>query len=43
MIDLGDLLKCLKKVDKQLVRPLTIVAVGGTALVLMGLKESEAI
>lgn len=40
MISREDLLKFLKELDKRIKSKTTIVAIGGTAIVLMGLKES---
>lgn len=40
MITRQDLLKWLRRVDKKLPREVTLIAVGGTALTLLGLKES---
>lgn len=40
MITHHDLLNWLKKVDDKLSQKMTVVAVGGTALTLLGLKES---
>ncbi|MFH1439695.1 MAG: DUF6036 family nucleotidyltransferase [Candidatus Woesearchaeota archaeon] len=40
MITKNDLLNCLKEVDKKLNHKIVIVAVGGTAMTLLGLKAS---
>ena len=40
MIDKNDLVKWLQKVDKDLKKHILVVAVGGTAMTLLGLKSS---
>jgi len=40
MITRKDLLEWLKKIDKKLTRKIIIIAVGGTAMTLLGLKSS---
>lgn len=40
MISRNDLIKWLKKVDKKLGKRILVVAVGGTAMTLLGLKSS---
>ena len=40
MIDKKDLFNWLQKIDQKLQKPLTLVAVGGTAMTLLGLKNS---
>mgnify|MGYP001618006731 FL=1 len=40
MIDRNELIKWLKSIDKKLHRKITLVAVGGTAMTLLGLKSS---
>ena len=40
MIDKNDLVKWLQKVDKNLKKHILVVAVGGTAMTLLGLKSS---
>lgn len=40
MIDKNDLLEWLKRIDKRLEREITLIAVGGTAMTLLGLKPS---
>ena len=40
MITKGDLIKWLKKIGSQLERNITLIAVGGTAMTLLNLKES---
>jgi len=40
MIDRNDLLDWLKKIDRKLKRKIELIAVGGTAMTLLGLKSS---
>ena len=40
MIDRNELVKWLRSIDNKLHRKITLVAVGGTAMTLLGLKSS---
>lgn len=40
MLTKNSLIEWLKKIDNKLNRPITLIAIGGTALVLLNLKES---
>ena len=40
MIDRNELVKWLRSIDKKLHRKITLIAVGGTAMTLLGLKSS---
>jgi hypothetical protein len=40
MIDRNELVKWLRSIDKKLRRKITLIAVGGTAMTLLGLKSS---
>ncbi len=40
MIDRNELIKWLRSIDKKLHRKITLIAVGGTAMTLLGLKSS---